>query len=117
MSVTVADCLKLPALRRAELVAGAQGRDRAVGAITVLEYPKIDLLSGELLIGNELVISALVSIKDDVEMQCRLIRHGARPCVGRGGGRVGRLVHRAVGSRQEHALALMAAACGGGALA
>lgn len=75
MSVTVADCLKLPALRRAELVAGAQGRDRAVGAITVLEYPKIDLLSGELLIGNELVISALVSIKDDVEMQCRLIRH------------------------------------------
>ena len=56
MSVTVADCLKLPALRRAELVAGAQGRDRAVGAITVLEYPKIDLLSGELLIGNELVI-------------------------------------------------------------
>ena len=75
MSVTVADCLKLPALRRAELVAGAQGRDRAVGAVTVLEYPKIDLLSGELLIGNELVISALVSIKDDVEMQCRLIRH------------------------------------------
>ena len=33
------------------------------------------MLSDALLVGNELLISALVSIKDDVEMQCRLLRH------------------------------------------
>ena len=75
MGVTVADCLRLPALRQAELAAGAGGLNRSVASITVLEYPRIDMLSDALLVGNELVISALVSIKDDVDMQCRLLRH------------------------------------------
>ena len=75
MGVTVADCLRLPALRQAELAAGAGGLSRSVASVTVLEYPRIDMLSDALLVGNELLISALVSIKDDVEMQCRLLRH------------------------------------------
>lgn len=75
MSVTVADCLKLPALHEAELVAGAAGTNRPVASLSVLEYPDTEALSETLLVGNELLISALVQIKDDVDAQCYLIRH------------------------------------------
>jgi len=37
MNVTVADCLRLPTLREAQLVAGAKGLDRAVSFVSVLE--------------------------------------------------------------------------------
>lgn len=70
MNVTVADCLKLPTLREAQLIAGAKGTDRAVSSVSVLEWPETNLLSDELIVGNELVISALVTIKDDVSRQC-----------------------------------------------
>ena len=36
MNVTVADCLKLPTLREAQLIAGAKGTDRAVSSVSVL---------------------------------------------------------------------------------
>ena len=75
MKVTVADCLKLPALREAQLAAGANGLDRAVSSVTVLEWPEVQALSYDVIIGNELIISTLVHIKDDVEHQCRLLRH------------------------------------------
>jgi len=75
MSVTVADCLKLPALREARLAAGNAGINRAVTAVSVIEYPKISLISSDLVVGNEMMISALVFIKDDVDQQCQLIRH------------------------------------------
>ena len=68
MNVTVADCLKLPTLREAQLIAGAKGTDRAVSSVSVLEWPETNLLSDELIVGNELVISALVTIKDDVRL-------------------------------------------------
>ena len=58
MNVTVADCLKLPTLREAQLIAGAKGTDRAVSSVSVLEWPETKLLSNELIIGNELIISA-----------------------------------------------------------
>jgi len=73
--ITVADCLKLTALREAELVGGANGLDRAVTSVSVLEWPEVSALSEDVLIGNEVIISALVQIKDDAEKQCRLIRH------------------------------------------
>ena len=74
MNVTVADCLRLPTLREAQLVAGAKGLDRAVSSVSVLEWPETNLLSDELIVGNELVISALVTIKDDVARQCCVLR-------------------------------------------
>ena len=75
MNVTVADYLKLPTLREAQLIAGAKGTDRAVSSVSVLEWPETKLLSNELIIGNELIISALVTIKDDVARQCSVLRH------------------------------------------
>ncbi len=75
MSVTVADCLKLPALREAELVAGKSGSNRIVTTASVIEYPKMNYISSDLVVGGELTISALVFIKDDVEMQCQLVKH------------------------------------------
>jgi len=75
MKITVADCLKLPALREAQLVAGANGLDRAVSSVSVLEWPEVQMLSCDVIIGNEIIISALVQIKDDVQKQCLLLRH------------------------------------------
>ena len=75
MSVTVADCLKLPALREAEVMAGHAGLGRPVSSMSVLEYPDMTMLSQGLLVGNEILISALVAIKDSVDAQCLLIRH------------------------------------------
>ena len=75
MNVTVADCLKLPTLREAQLIAGAKGTDRAVSSVSVLEWPETNLLSDELIVGNELIISALVTIKGDVARQCSVLRH------------------------------------------
>lgn len=75
MNVTVADCLKLPTMREAKLIAGAGGLDRAVSSVSVLELPDTQLLSEVLIVGNELIISALVAIKDSVDKQCRLLRH------------------------------------------
>ena len=50
MSVTVSDCLKLPALREARLVAGNSGANRVVTAVSVIEYPKISLMSSDLVV-------------------------------------------------------------------
>jgi len=74
MSVTVADCLKLPSLKEAKVVAGSNGLDRIVGTVSVLEYVDFWILSHDFFIGKELVISALVSIKDDVEAQCKTVK-------------------------------------------
>ena len=63
MNVTVADCLKLPTLREAQLIAGAKGTDRAVSSVSVLEWPETKLLSNELIIGNELIISLVGSVR------------------------------------------------------
>ena len=54
MSVTVADCLKLPSLREATLVAGAQGLNRSVSAVSVMEYPETVAITEEVMVGNAL---------------------------------------------------------------
>ena len=73
MSVTVADCLKLPALREAVVAAGEKGLDRIVTAVSVLEYVDFAVLAHDFFIGNELIITAFVCVKDDVESQCKTI--------------------------------------------
>lgn len=74
MSITVSDCLKLSALREAKVVAGHGGLNKIVSGVSVLEYADASLLTDGLFLGNELIISALTSIKDNVDEQCRIIR-------------------------------------------
>lgn len=73
MSITVADCLRVPALHEAQVVAGHNGLDRIVSNVTVLEYANAAALESQLFLGNEMIISALVSVKDDVEAQCKVL--------------------------------------------
>ena len=72
--ITVADCLRLPALRDAEVIAGAQGLDQYVSTVSVLEYARIFAMADQLFLGNELILTALTSVMDDVEAQCTAIR-------------------------------------------
>lgn len=74
MSITVADCLKLSALRDAKVAAGCGGLNKIVSAVSVLEYADASFLVDGLFIGNELIITAFVSVKDDVEAQCKAVR-------------------------------------------
>ena len=74
MSVTVADCLALPSFRDATVAGGAAGLNKIVASVTVLEYAKVSLLDEFLFVGNELVISAFATAKDDVGLQCDVIR-------------------------------------------
>lgn len=73
MSITVSDCLTLPALREAQVVAGRGGLERIVTSVSVLEYPDTSVLDEGLFIGNEMMITALVSIKDDPSTQCEVL--------------------------------------------
>lgn len=75
MKVTVSECLRLPSLREAVLLGGARGLERSVSSVSVLEWPEVKLLSDDVLTGNEVILTALIQIKDDVEKQCRLLRH------------------------------------------
>lgn len=75
MSITVSDCLKLPTFREAQLVGGESGLNRVVTSVSVLEYLSIPALPNELSVGNELLLGGLIWIKDDTELQCRLLRH------------------------------------------
>ncbi|MFR1722623.1 PucR family transcriptional regulator [Emergencia timonensis] len=75
MSITVADCLKLPSLREAKVIAGAGGINRDVSCVSVLEHVDLFMLEQEgFFLGSQIIISALTSIKDDIEAQCKLIQ-------------------------------------------
>ena len=79
MSVTVSDILKLPSMRDARVAGGERGLGRIVDSVSVLEYAQPSLTLSELFdniefMGNELVITAFATIKDDVEAQCANIR-------------------------------------------
>ena len=75
MSVTIADCLELPSLRDAAVAGGASGLNKIVATVTVLEYTDISLLKDDVFAGNEIVITAFGMVKDNVDMQCNLLRH------------------------------------------
>lgn len=79
MSITISQLRKLPSLQGVEVVAGEEGLSNIVSSISVLEYAQPSFLQDELFHNNEfqggeIVISALVSIQDDVEAQCSCIR-------------------------------------------
>ena len=74
MSITVKDCLGTKALKSARVVAGEKGLDKIVTSVSVIEYADYDALTDDYFLGNELLISAFTSIKDDVEAQCRIIK-------------------------------------------
>ena len=79
MSVTIADLVKLPSLRDACVVAGAKGMNKAVASISVLEYANAQALKDELFYplpfeGGEVVISALICIKDDPQAQLSVVK-------------------------------------------
>lgn len=82
MSVTVGDLLKLPSLRRAEVLGGRKGLAKIVSSISVLESTNPDILvdglfpQGEFF-GSEIVITGFMNILDDVECQCANIRRMA----------------------------------------
>lgn len=92
MAVTVADLLKLPSLRNAEVVAGKGGLQKIVSSISVLESVDPEVLNDALFHndefnGSEIVITSFINIKDDVELQCRNIRRHAE------GGEVGLILY------------------------
>lgn len=78
MSVKLADLMKLPSLKEAKVVSGKSGLSKLVSSISVLEYTEVALLEDDLFdndefYGSEIVVSAFVNIRDDVEAQCRTI--------------------------------------------
>ena len=72
MSITVRDCLNLPSLSTARLVAGHQGLDNIVTTISVIEF---DDYKDDFFVPNEIVITSFYSVKDDVGEQCRILEH------------------------------------------
>ena len=79
MSLTVAQLMKLPCLRRAKVLAGHKSLDRIVTSISVLEYASPTQTQRTLydsieFWGSELVITGFCSVADDVEAQCANIR-------------------------------------------
>ncbi|HIV79543.1 MAG TPA: PucR family transcriptional regulator [Candidatus Avanaerovorax faecigallinarum] len=68
MNVTVRDCLNLPSLSHAEIIAGKNGLDKVVSSVSVLEF--FDFYELDVFTPNEIIISAFYSIKDDVDKQC-----------------------------------------------
>ncbi len=70
MSLSVKDCLQIGDLKFAKVVAGTNGIDRVVKNITVAETFEAPY---DLLNGNELVITAFYSIKNDVKKQYEVI--------------------------------------------
>ena len=83
MSITVADVLKLPSMRGAQVIGGKKGLSRSVSSISVLEYAQINAVQTQLFeniefFGNELTITGFLNNPDDVELQCMNIRRLAQ---------------------------------------
>ena len=72
MSITVRDCLNLPSLSSAKLVAGHQGLDRVVKTVSVIEF---DDYKDDFFVPDEIVITSFYAVRDDVEEQCRILEH------------------------------------------
>lgn len=76
MSITVKDCLQLPSLSLGRVIAGHGGLGNIVTNVSVMEFNDTD--EADILSPNELLISALYCVKDDVDAQCRLIQKARR---------------------------------------
>jgi len=67
--------MALPSFRDATVVGGEAGLNKIVASVTVLEVASVSFLNEDLFMGNELMITAFVAIKDDVGLQCDVARH------------------------------------------
>ncbi|NLY82877.1 MAG: PucR family transcriptional regulator [Clostridiales bacterium] len=70
MSITLRDCLKLPIMKRGQVIAGEKGLTKIIDNVNVIEFENGD---EEFQTTNELSLSALYCAKDDVNMQCATI--------------------------------------------
>ncbi len=75
MSVTVEDCLALPSLKDAMVVGGSKGLNKIIASVSVLEYANVSLLHADLFSGSEMVLTAFATARDDVKVQCDVMRH------------------------------------------
>ena len=75
MSVTVQDCLRLPAFHSARVIAGKNGLGRIVSSVSVVEIPEKTVESISVFNPNELLITSFFSIKDDPDRQCEEMRN------------------------------------------
>lgn len=76
MSITLRDCLKLPSLSLGKVIAGHKGLDSIVTTVSVLEFD--DGMEEDIMTPNELLVSALFCLKDDVDAQCQFLRKSKR---------------------------------------
>lgn len=75
MEITVANCLALPSLQGARVVAGANGLSRSVRAVSVLETAAAsNYLTDTILLGEEMIITGFIATPDDEELQCNIVK-------------------------------------------
>lgn len=75
MSLTVADCLKLPSLRNCTVVAGKSGLSHVVNNASVLEVFDNTVFENSLVVNNgDMLLTSFAAIKDNYELQCDNIR-------------------------------------------
>ncbi|MDD3367470.1 MAG: PucR family transcriptional regulator ligand-binding domain-containing protein [Lachnospiraceae bacterium] len=79
MSVSVAEAMQLPCLREASVIAGKNGLNRLIAAVSVLECYDDDSVMDDLyekiiFNGGELIISCFAGVKTDVDAQCTILR-------------------------------------------
>lgn len=74
MKVTVKDCLELPVFKKASVIAGKQGLDNRVSAISFLESGNIGSIKTNMHKKDEMFLSALFPEGFDEEMQLQMIR-------------------------------------------
>lgn len=74
MSITVADCLKLPSLRKCRVAAGHRGLDHIVHNVSVLEIYDETLFNLEAPItDSDITLTSFAYIKENYQLQCRHI--------------------------------------------
>ena len=74
MSITVADCLKLPSLRNCRVAAGHRGLDHIVHNVSVLEIYDEKLFNLEVPItDSDITLTSFAYIKDNYDLQCKHI--------------------------------------------
>ncbi len=76
MALTIADCMNLPSLREAKLIAGSGGLLNRVTSASVLEYAQAPVVGENvnMLMDGEIIISALAVAKDSVDEQVKILR-------------------------------------------
>ncbi len=76
MSLTVSDCLKLPSLRNARVLAGEQGLNHIVNNVSVLEIYDVSLFSLDPAVNDgDLTLTSFRGIAGDYELQCRHLEY------------------------------------------